>query len=46
VLTPFFLGTVAGGIASGRVPAGIARGDLGRARGRDRRLPRRGIPVR
>lgn len=28
VLTPFFLGTVAGGIASGRVPPGIARGDL------------------
>jgi cytochrome d ubiquinol oxidase subunit II len=28
VLTPFFLGTVAGGIASGRIPPGIARGDL------------------
>ncbi|MCX9192412.1 cytochrome D ubiquinol oxidase subunit II [Carbonactinospora thermoautotrophica] len=28
VLTPFFLGTVAGGVASGRVPLGIARGDL------------------
>jgi cytochrome bd ubiquinol oxidase subunit II len=28
VLTPFFLGAVAGGIASGRVPTGIARGDL------------------
>ncbi|MER7016136.1 cytochrome d ubiquinol oxidase subunit II [Saccharopolyspora sp. NPDC000359] len=28
VLTPFFLGTVAGGIASGRVPLGIAAGDL------------------
>ncbi|WP_030902067.1 cytochrome d ubiquinol oxidase subunit II [Streptomyces sp. NRRL F-5126] len=27
VLTPFFLGTVAGGVASGRVPAGIAAGD-------------------
>jgi cytochrome d ubiquinol oxidase subunit II len=27
VLTPFFLGTVAGGIASGRVPDGIAAGD-------------------
>ncbi|KAB8191535.1 cytochrome d ubiquinol oxidase subunit II [Nonomuraea phyllanthi] len=26
--TPFFLGTVAGAIASGRVPPGIARGDL------------------
>ncbi len=26
VVTPFFLGTVAGGIASGRVPPGIARG--------------------
>ncbi|MBA8824947.1 cytochrome d ubiquinol oxidase subunit II [Saccharopolyspora lacisalsi] len=28
VLTPFFLGTVAGGIASGRTPLGIAAGDL------------------
>jgi cytochrome d ubiquinol oxidase subunit II len=28
VLTPFFLGTVAGGIASGRVPVAIAGGDL------------------
>ncbi|SDQ96434.1 cytochrome d ubiquinol oxidase subunit II [Actinopolyspora saharensis] len=28
VLTPFFLGTVAGGIASGRTPAGIAEGEL------------------
>ncbi|GAA4617837.1 cytochrome d ubiquinol oxidase subunit II [Saccharopolyspora hordei] len=28
MLTPFFLGTVAGGIASGRVPLGIAAGDL------------------
>jgi cytochrome d ubiquinol oxidase subunit II len=28
VVTPFFLGTVAGAIASGRVPPGIARGDL------------------
>jgi cytochrome d ubiquinol oxidase subunit II len=28
VLTPFFLGTVAGGIASGRVPVVIAGGDL------------------
>jgi cytochrome d ubiquinol oxidase subunit II len=28
VLTPFFLGTVAGGVASGRVPLGLARGDL------------------
>jgi cytochrome d ubiquinol oxidase subunit II len=27
VLTPFFLGTVAGAIASGRIPAGIAAGD-------------------
>jgi cytochrome d ubiquinol oxidase subunit II len=26
--TPFFLGTVAGAVASGRVPAGIAEGDL------------------
>lgn len=31
VLTPFFLGTVAGGVASGRVPLGTARGDLLRA---------------
>jgi hypothetical protein len=28
VLTPFFLGTIAGGIASGRVPSGLARGNL------------------
>jgi cytochrome d ubiquinol oxidase subunit II len=28
ILTPFFLGTVAGGIASGRVPLGVANGDL------------------
>lgn len=28
VFTPFFLGTVAGAIASGRVPPGIAAGDL------------------
>lgn len=28
VLTPFFLGTVAGGIASGRVPLGLAAGDM------------------
>jgi cytochrome bd ubiquinol oxidase subunit II len=28
VVTPFFLGTVAGAIASGRVPVGIARGDV------------------
>jgi cytochrome d ubiquinol oxidase subunit II len=28
VLTPFFLGTVAGAIASGRVPPGLARGDV------------------
>ncbi|GAA1806759.1 cytochrome d ubiquinol oxidase subunit II [Actinomadura chokoriensis] len=28
LVTPFFLGTVAGAIASGRVPAGIAEGDL------------------
>jgi cytochrome bd ubiquinol oxidase subunit II len=27
VLTPFFLGTVAGGVASGRVPPGLATGD-------------------
>lgn len=28
LLTPFFLGTVAGGVASGRVPLGNAAGDL------------------
>jgi cytochrome d ubiquinol oxidase subunit II len=28
VLTPFFLGTVAGGVASGRVPPGLAKGDI------------------
>jgi cytochrome d ubiquinol oxidase subunit II len=28
VVTPFFLGAIAGGIASGRVPLGIARGDV------------------
>lgn len=28
LMTPFFLGTVAGAIASGRVPLGIARGDV------------------
>ncbi|MER7999738.1 cytochrome d ubiquinol oxidase subunit II [Streptomyces sp. NPDC095613] len=28
VVTPFFLGTVAGGVASGRVPSGIAKGDV------------------
>jgi len=28
VITPFFLGTVAGAIASGRVPLGSARGDV------------------
>ena len=28
MLTPFFLGTVAGAIASGRVPLGSARGDI------------------
>jgi cytochrome d ubiquinol oxidase subunit II len=28
VLTPFFLGTVTGGVATGRVPPGNARGDL------------------
>ncbi|MFC4121869.1 cytochrome d ubiquinol oxidase subunit II [Nonomuraea zeae] len=30
-LTPFFLGTVAGALASGRVPPGIAKGDLVRS---------------
>jgi len=28
IITPFFLGTVAGGIASGRVPLGNAQGDI------------------
>lgn len=28
LVTPFFLGAVAGGVASGRVPAGLAEGDL------------------
>ncbi|MFF4764616.1 cytochrome d ubiquinol oxidase subunit II [Streptomyces sp. NPDC001292] len=28
LLTPFFLGTVAGGVASGRVPPGLAAGDV------------------
>ena len=28
ILTPFFMGTVAGGVASGRVPLGLARGDI------------------
>ncbi|HEY5836732.1 cytochrome d ubiquinol oxidase subunit II [Streptomyces sp.] len=28
VVTPFFLGSVAGGVASGRVPPGLAAGDL------------------
>jgi cytochrome d ubiquinol oxidase subunit II len=28
ILTPFFMGTVAGGIASGRVPAGLAAGNF------------------
>ena len=28
VITPFFLGTIAGAIASGRVPPGTARGDV------------------
>jgi cytochrome d ubiquinol oxidase subunit II len=28
VLTPFFLGTVAGAVASGRVPPGLAEGDV------------------
>ncbi|MEU5862823.1 cytochrome d ubiquinol oxidase subunit II [Nonomuraea sp. NPDC047529] len=31
VVTPFFLGAAAGGIASGRVPPGIAKGDLVRS---------------
>lgn len=28
LMTPFFLGTIAGAIASGRIPAGIARGNV------------------
>jgi cytochrome d ubiquinol oxidase subunit II len=28
IITPFFLGTVAGGIASGRIPLGNAQGDI------------------
>jgi cytochrome d ubiquinol oxidase subunit II len=28
IITPFFLGTVAGAVASGRVPPGIAQGDI------------------
>jgi len=28
LVTPFFLGAVAGGVASGRVPPGVARGDV------------------
>ena len=28
LLTPFFLGTIAGAIATGRVPAGIAKGNV------------------
>ncbi|MER6848837.1 cytochrome d ubiquinol oxidase subunit II [Streptomyces flaveolus] len=28
LITPFFLGTVAGGVASGRVPPGLAEGDV------------------
>jgi cytochrome d ubiquinol oxidase subunit II len=28
VITPFFLGAIAGAVASGRVPPGIARGDI------------------
>lgn len=31
VVTPFFLGTVAGAVASGRVPPGIAQGDIVRS---------------
>ena len=31
VVTPFFLGTVAGAVASGRVPPGIAKGDIVRS---------------
>jgi cytochrome bd ubiquinol oxidase subunit II len=31
LLTPFFLGTVAGAVASGRVPRGIAQGDVVRS---------------
>ena len=56
LLTPFFMGTVVGAIASGRVPVGNATGDAGhelgqpavaghrRAVRRHVRLPRRGVP--
>ena len=57
LVTPYFLGAVVGGVASGRVPPGIAdrrrRDELGqphlgarrRARRADLRLPRRGLPL-
>ena len=56
VLTPFFMGTVVGAVASGRVPVGNARGRPGHelaepglagprsAVRRRRRVPRRGVP--
>ena len=56
VLTPFFMGTVVGAIAGGRVPVGNAAGDPvtswlnplslvdRRALRRDERLPGRGVP--
>ena len=56
VLTPFFMGTVVGAVASGRVPVGNAQGDhdhelgepgIAGPRGsvrRRRRVPRRGLP--
>ena len=58
VITPFFLGAMAGGIASDRVPPGIARGDVitswanptsllcGLAGHRRLRLPGRDLPHR
>ena len=58
VLIPFCLGAALGGIASGRVPVGNAAGDpwsswlnptsvlVGVLGGRDRRLPRGGLPGR
>ena len=57
LVTPYFLGAVVGGVASGRVPPGIAdrrrRDELGqphldarrRARRAHLRLPRRGLPL-
>ena len=57
LVTPYFLGAVVGGVASGRVPPGIATGDVvtswvnptstlgGVLAVLDLRLPRRGLPL-